>query len=119
MIPKRDAQNIANIYHNTFYRIHTHNFFFFLITIHNHHYLPTLRAPHPLSYHILWEFVAWKILDILVLCVDDLGKLFAIDHFFIHPHLDCCGKALEFLCIGANNPCNCRAPWHRTTQQYL
>lgn len=89
------------------------------ITIHNHHYLPTLMAPHPLSYHILWEFVAWKILDILVLCVDDLGKLFSIDHFFIHPHLDCCGKALEFLCIGANNPCNCRAPWHRTTQQYL
>lgn len=38
--------------------------------------------------HIFWEFDAWQVLDVFMLSVDDLRQLPAINHLFVHVHLN-------------------------------
>lgn len=41
----------------------------------------------PITYHVSGQLVAGQVLDILVLGVDNLWQLPALDQFFVHPHV--------------------------------
>lgn len=47
-----------------------------------------------ISHQILWQLDVWQVLDVLVLCVDDVGEVLAANGLLEDPHVDSCGKEI-------------------------
>ena len=62
------------------------------------------------TYHIFWDFVSFKIFDILMLGVDDFCQFFPIHHLLIHIHLNFIDKFWVVCHIVSYNLCNNRPP---------
>lgn len=64
---------------------------------------------------VLWQLVSRKVLDVLMLAVDDLTQLFAIHHLLVDVHANLVRKVRVFSRIRANDFGDSRAPFGRDT----
>lgn len=63
-----------------------------------------------MSHHILRQLVSRQVFDVLMLRVDDVSELPAVNVLFKHPHLHGGGKALQWPGIISNDLCDGWAP---------